>query len=146
LTQSQRIEWGALEHPIISRPPHANTTLLRLFRKTLGAPDHARFDLSPKWAIWHRISALSLRFRSRALNPRQRFRILLLNRSHRISRPNHRLGNLNHAAPSSSLFTAVKSGGDGSSPGTGADRGGFFAGYGHQPPNNGFERLKNTCK
>jgi hypothetical protein len=50
------------------------TTMLRLLRQTLGAPDYARFDLSLKWAIWHRISRLSLRFRALALNPRSRRR------------------------------------------------------------------------
>ncbi len=45
------------------------TTMLRLLRQTLGAPDYARFDLSLKWAIWHRISRLSHRFRALALNP-----------------------------------------------------------------------------
>ena len=48
------------------------TTILRMLRQTLGAPDYARFDLSLKWAIWHRISRLSLRFRALALNPRPR--------------------------------------------------------------------------
>ena len=47
------------------------TTLARMLRQTLGAPDYARFDLSLKWAIWHRISRLSLRFRALALNPRR---------------------------------------------------------------------------
>ncbi len=45
------------------------TTMLRLLRQTLGAPDYARFDLSLKRAIWHRISRFSLRFRALALNP-----------------------------------------------------------------------------
>ncbi len=45
------------------------TTIMRLLRQTLGAPDYARFDLSLKWAIWHRISFLSVRFRALALNP-----------------------------------------------------------------------------
>ena len=45
------------------------TTILRLLRQTLGAPDYARFDLSLKRAIWHRISRFSLRFRALALNP-----------------------------------------------------------------------------
>ncbi len=45
------------------------TTILRLLRQTLGAPDYARFDLSLKRAIWHRISLLSVRFRALALNP-----------------------------------------------------------------------------
>jgi hypothetical protein len=45
------------------------TTIMRLLRQTLGAPDYARFDLSLKWAIWHRISRFSLRFRALALNP-----------------------------------------------------------------------------
>ncbi len=48
------------------------TTMLRLLRQTLGAPDYARFDLSLKRTIWHRISRLSLRFRALALNPRRR--------------------------------------------------------------------------
>ena len=48
------------------------TTLARLLRQTLGAPDYARFDLALKWAIWHRISRLSLRFRAFALNPHPR--------------------------------------------------------------------------
>ena len=48
------------------------TTILRLLRQTLGTPDYARFDLSLKWAILHRISFLSVRFRALALNPRQR--------------------------------------------------------------------------
>ncbi|WP_460253446.1 hypothetical protein [Acidiphilium sp. MT5] len=46
------------------------TTIARMLRKTLGAPDYARFDLSLKWAIWHRISFLSRRFRSLSCNPR----------------------------------------------------------------------------
>ncbi len=46
------------------------TILARLLRQTLGAPDYARFDLALKWAIWHYISRLSLRFRAFALNPR----------------------------------------------------------------------------
>ncbi len=46
------------------------TTMMRLLRQTLGAPDYARFDLSLKWAIWHRISRFSLRFRALACNPR----------------------------------------------------------------------------
>jgi hypothetical protein len=46
--------------------------MLRLLRQTLGAPDYARFDLSLKRAIWHRISRLSLLFRALALNPRPR--------------------------------------------------------------------------
>ncbi len=45
------------------------TTIMRLLGQTLGAPDYARFDLSLKWAIWHRISFLSVRFRALALNP-----------------------------------------------------------------------------
>ncbi len=48
------------------------TTMMRLLRQTLGAPDYARFDLSLKWAIWHYISRLSHRFRAFALNPRPR--------------------------------------------------------------------------
>ncbi len=48
------------------------TTIMRLLRQTLGAPDYARFDLSLKWAIWHRISRLSHRFRALSLNPRPR--------------------------------------------------------------------------
>ncbi len=48
------------------------TTLARLLRQTLGAPDYARFDLSLKRAIWHRISRLSLLFRALALNPHPR--------------------------------------------------------------------------
>ncbi|MGC8531505.1 MAG: hypothetical protein ACP5M1_05665 [Acidiphilium sp.] len=48
------------------------TTLAHMLRKTLGAPEYSRFDLTLKWAIWHRISALALRFRSLALNPRPR--------------------------------------------------------------------------
>ncbi len=48
------------------------TTMMRLLRQTLGAPDYARFDLSLKRAIWHRISRFSLRFRALALNPRPR--------------------------------------------------------------------------
>ena len=48
------------------------TTILRLLRQTLGAPDYARFDLSLKRAIWHRISLLSVRFRALALNPHPR--------------------------------------------------------------------------
>ncbi len=48
------------------------TTILRLLRQTLGAPDYARFDLSLKRAIWHRISRFSLRFRALALNPHPR--------------------------------------------------------------------------
>ena len=28
------------------------TTLARMLRQTLGAPDYARFDLTLKWAIW----------------------------------------------------------------------------------------------
>jgi hypothetical protein len=47
------------------------TTIMRLLRQTLGAPDYARFDLSLKRAIWHRISRLSHRFRALALNPRR---------------------------------------------------------------------------
>ena len=47
------------------------TTILRMLRQTLGAPDYARFDLSLKWAVWHRISRLSHRFRALALNPRR---------------------------------------------------------------------------
>ncbi len=47
------------------------TTMMRLLRQTLGAPDYARFDLSLKWAIWHRISRLSHRFHALALNPRR---------------------------------------------------------------------------
>jgi hypothetical protein len=47
------------------------TTIMRLLRQTLGAPDYARFDLSLKRAIWHRISRFSHRFRALALNPRQ---------------------------------------------------------------------------
>ncbi len=47
-------------------------TIMRLLRQTLGAPDYARFDLSLKWAIWHRISRLSHRFRALSLNPRPR--------------------------------------------------------------------------
>ncbi|MGC8532725.1 MAG: hypothetical protein ACP5M1_11865, partial [Acidiphilium sp.] len=46
------------------------TAIARMLRKTLGAPDYARFDLTLKWAIWHRISRLSRRFRSLSLNPR----------------------------------------------------------------------------
>jgi hypothetical protein len=46
--------------------------MLRLLRQTLGAPDYARFDLSLKWAIWHRISRLFLLFRALALNPHPR--------------------------------------------------------------------------
>ncbi|GAA5264032.1 hypothetical protein ACOSOMT5_P0452 [Acidiphilium sp. MT5] len=46
------------------------TTIARMLRKTLGAPDYARFNLSLKWAVWHRISFLSLRFRALACNPR----------------------------------------------------------------------------
>ncbi|OYV68960.1 MAG: hypothetical protein B7Z67_11415 [Acidiphilium sp. 21-60-14] len=46
------------------------TAIAHMLRKTLGAPDYARFDLSLKWAIWHRISLLSRRFRSLSLNPR----------------------------------------------------------------------------
>ncbi len=46
------------------------TTIMRLLRQTLGAPDYARFDLSLKRAIWHRISRFSLRFRALACNPR----------------------------------------------------------------------------
>ena len=46
------------------------TTMMRLLRQTLGAPDYARFDLSLKWAIWHRISRFLLRFRALACNPR----------------------------------------------------------------------------
>jgi hypothetical protein len=45
------------------------TAIAQMLRKTLGAPEYARFDLSLKWAIWHRISALALRFRSLSLNP-----------------------------------------------------------------------------
>jgi hypothetical protein len=48
------------------------TTIMRLLRQTLGAPDYARFDLSLKRAIWHRISRFSHRFRALALNPRPR--------------------------------------------------------------------------
>ena len=48
------------------------TTILRLLRQTLGAPDYARFDLSLKRSIWHRISRFSLRFRALALNPHPR--------------------------------------------------------------------------
>ena len=48
------------------------TTLARMLRQTLGAPDYARFDLTLKWAIWHYISRLSLRFRAFALNPHPR--------------------------------------------------------------------------
>ena len=48
------------------------TTIMRMLRQTLGAPDYARFDLTLKWAIWHRISRLSLRFRALALNPHPR--------------------------------------------------------------------------
>ncbi len=47
------------------------TTLARMLRQTLGAPDYARFDLSLKWAVWHRISRFSHRFRSLAFNPRR---------------------------------------------------------------------------
>ncbi len=46
------------------------TTIMRLLRQTLGAPNYARFDLSLKRAIWHRISRFSLRFRALACNPR----------------------------------------------------------------------------
>ncbi|GAA5266417.1 hypothetical protein ACOSOMT5_P2844 [Acidiphilium sp. MT5] len=46
------------------------TAIAHMLRKTLGAPDYARFNLSLKWAVWHRISALSLRFRSLSCNPR----------------------------------------------------------------------------
>jgi hypothetical protein len=46
------------------------TAIAQMLRKTLGAPDYARFNLALKWAIWHRISFLSLRFRALALNPR----------------------------------------------------------------------------
>jgi hypothetical protein len=45
------------------------TTIAHMLRKTLGAPDYARFNLALKWAVWHRISALSLRFRALACNP-----------------------------------------------------------------------------
>jgi hypothetical protein len=48
------------------------TTMLRLLRQTLGAPDYARFNLALKWAVWHRISFLSVRFRALALNPHPR--------------------------------------------------------------------------
>ncbi len=48
------------------------TTIMRLLRQTLGAPDYARFDLSLKQAIWQRISRFSLRFRALALNPHPR--------------------------------------------------------------------------
>ncbi len=47
------------------------TTLARLLRQTLGAPEYSRFNLSLKWAIWHYISRLSHRFRALALNPRR---------------------------------------------------------------------------
>jgi hypothetical protein len=46
------------------------TTIAHMLRKTLGAPDYARFNLSLKWAVWHRISLLSRRFRSLSCNPR----------------------------------------------------------------------------
>ncbi|GAA5265610.1 hypothetical protein ACOSOMT5_P2037 [Acidiphilium sp. MT5] len=46
------------------------TAIAHMLRKTLGAPDYARFNLALKWAVWHRISFLSLRFRALALNPR----------------------------------------------------------------------------
>ncbi len=46
------------------------TTIMRLLRQTLGAPDYARFDLTLKWAVWHRISRLSHRFRPLSFNPR----------------------------------------------------------------------------
>ena len=65
------------------------TIILRLLRKTLGAPDDARFDLTLEWTIWPRISRLSLCFRAPALNPRQRRRLFLLHRDYRISRSNH---------------------------------------------------------
>ncbi|MGC8532284.1 MAG: hypothetical protein ACP5M1_09615 [Acidiphilium sp.] len=46
------------------------TAIARMLRKTLGAPDYARFNLALKWTVWHRISALALRFRALACNPR----------------------------------------------------------------------------
>ncbi|GAA5264726.1 hypothetical protein ACOSOMT5_P1151 [Acidiphilium sp. MT5] len=46
------------------------TAIAHMLRKTLGAPDYARFNLALKWAVWHRISLLSRRFRSLSLNPR----------------------------------------------------------------------------
>ncbi|GAA5264359.1 hypothetical protein ACOSOMT5_P0781 [Acidiphilium sp. MT5] len=46
------------------------TAIAHMLRKTLGAPDYARFNLSLKWAVWHRISLLSRRFRSLSCNPR----------------------------------------------------------------------------
>jgi hypothetical protein len=46
------------------------TAIAQMLRKTLGAPDYARFNLALKWAIWHRISLLSRRFRSLSCNPR----------------------------------------------------------------------------
>jgi hypothetical protein len=46
------------------------TAIAHMLRKTLGAPDYARFNLSLKWAVWHRISLLARRFRSLSCNPR----------------------------------------------------------------------------
>ncbi|GAA5266240.1 hypothetical protein ACOSOMT5_P2667 [Acidiphilium sp. MT5] len=46
------------------------TAIAQMLRKTLGAPDYARFNLSLKWAVWHRISLLARRFRSLSCNPR----------------------------------------------------------------------------
>jgi hypothetical protein len=46
------------------------TAIAHMLRKTLGAPDYARFNLALKWAVWHRISALALRFRALSCNPR----------------------------------------------------------------------------
>ncbi|GAA5263838.1 hypothetical protein ACOSOMT5_P0258 [Acidiphilium sp. MT5] len=46
------------------------TAIAHMLRKTLGAPDYARFNLALKWVVWHRISLLSRRFRSLSCNPR----------------------------------------------------------------------------
>jgi hypothetical protein len=46
------------------------TAIAHMLRKTLGAPDYARFNLALKWAVGHRISLLSRRFRSLSCNPR----------------------------------------------------------------------------
>ncbi len=66
------------------------TAIAHMLRKTLGAPDYARFDLSLKWAIWHRLSRLSLRFRALALNPRQIRRRKHSAKSTSASTPNRR--------------------------------------------------------
>jgi hypothetical protein len=61
-----------MEHvtnPLAQRLADRFTAIAHMLRKTLGAPDYARFNLALKWAVWHRISLLSRRFRSLSLNP-----------------------------------------------------------------------------